>query len=465
MGDVSFSEAGRRYLEAIQERDLSKWTVQSYHNAIRHFERWLGRRGRAEVGIDEVGAEDVRQFLDWLADDVEVETPYGAQQRGMAPSSVAGIRSVLSALWTWAVAEGLAESNVVGQVAPPAVDIDESPRGSLSFNRAVEGYLIDARARQLSPKTVDGYQNSFRHFRNWLASTGRGDADEVEINALSRHDIRDFLAWLGEIEVEPGGVAPGPSHGLSKKSIKNIHCALSALWTWAMSEGLVDTHIVRAVDPPEPREKAIEPLTRDEVQRLLEACQHTKSYKREGKAECRNTRPTAQRDRAIILTLLDTGARSGEIFQSRRHPDRYVRVSDLDQDNLTIAVVGKGDKERILRISPSTLRAIWRYLSQRGEYRPGDALFASSRGGPLQQTSASNLIKSIAENAGIDDVHPHRFRHTFAINFLRNGGKTLELQRLLGHTSLAMVKRYVAIAEVDLERAHRRASPVSNWDL
>jgi transcriptional regulator with XRE-family HTH domain len=52
-----------------------------------------------------------------------------------------------------------------------------------------------------------------------------------------------------------------------------------------------------------------------------------------------------------------------------------------------------------------------------------------------------------------------------AYNFLRNGGKTLELQRLLGHTSLAMVKRYVAIAEVDLERAHRRASPVSNWDL
>lgn len=58
------------------------------------------------------------------------------------------------------------------------------------------------------------------------------------------------------------------------------------------------------------------------------------------------------------------------------------------------------------------------------------------------------LIKSLGDPAGVTDAHPHRFRHTFAVNFLRNGGNTLELQRLLGHTTLDMVKRYVRIAQV-----------------
>jgi site-specific recombinase XerD len=65
----------------------------------------------------------------------------------------------------------------------------------------------------------------------------------------------------------------------------------------------------------------------------------------------------------------------------------------------------------------------------------------------------------------VEGVHPHRFRHTFAIWFLRNGGNPLELQRILGHEKLETVLVYVRLAEVDIERAAKSASPVDGWKL
>jgi len=331
---------------------------------------------------------------------------------------------------------------------------------NITFSQSIDGYLLDARARGLSPRTIADYTNAFNHFRRWL------DGRDPDLATIDADEIRRFLDWLANTRAPHGGVADRRPIQLSQKSILNIHTALSALWTWATAEGYATTHVPRAVHIRRPDPPAIEPYTRDDVLALLDACEYTDPYERPGKAACRNRRVTAERDRALILLLLDTGARSGEICYSPRLDKPGLLVQDLDQRNLSLRVLGKGSKERILPLSHRTMKSIWRYLLTRDDVQPEDHTFLSHRGHkrPLTTDACYHLIKRLGERCAID-AYPHRFRHTFAITFLRNGGKTLELQRLLGHASLAMVKRYTRIAQVDLDEAHKRASPVANWNL
>jgi site-specific recombinase XerD len=223
---------------------------------------------------------------------------------------------------------------------------------------------------------------------------------------------------------------------------------------------------VRAIPRPKPEQTAIVPYSKEDVQAMLAVCKKSKPYTRSGKRQCSNTRPTAERDRAIILLLLDTGVRVSEVTGDPKNDLLGLRIQDVDRRNLRIKVMGKGSKERILPISSSTSKAIWRYLLQRPNADPIESLFLSSKDDyPLTRSGILQLIRRLGQRAGIPDAYPHRFRHTFAINFLRNGGNALELKRLLGHSTLEMVQRYVSIAQVDVENAHKRASPVSNWHL
>ena len=126
---------------------------------------------------------------------------------------------------------------------------------------------------------------------------------------------------------------------------------------------------------------------------------------------------------------------------------------DIDQVNRRLKVLGKGNKERLLPFSPRTGSALFRHL-------------AGSEGKPFPFTrnSLAHLVQRIGQRAGIS-ANPHCFRHTFAIMYLRNGGDPYTLQEILGHSSMEMVKRYIALAQVDIDAAHRRASPVEGWAL
>jgi integrase/recombinase XerD len=158
------------------------------------------------------------------------------------------------------------------------------------------------------------------------------------------------------------------------------------------------------------------------------------------------------------MVLVDTGIRASELSGLN------LRNIDIKAGHLT--VMGKGDKERQIYFSARTGQALWRYLRTRTDTRPDDPVFLSSGRRRLNRNDLAQTLNNAGKRAGIhNSVHPHRFRHTFAIQYLRNGGDVYTLQRILGHSTLEMCRRYLKLASVDLEGAHRRASPAENWRL
>jgi site-specific recombinase XerD len=135
-----------------------------------------------------------------------------------------------------------------------------------------------------------------------------------------------------------------------------------------------------------------------------------------------------------------------------------LRLGDLRADG-TVKVNGKGSIERITPVGSTARQAIVRYLGQRGPRRLDDALFLG-RKGEISARGLQHMLRRLKGRVGVTGrLSPHSLRHTFARSYLVNGGDVFSLQRMLGHTSLDMVKRYVALTDFDLVTRHASASP------
>ena len=308
----------------------------------------------------------------------------------------------------------------------------------MNWDTALEGYWL-ARRRDLSPHTVRDYELTFRRFREFI---GGG---EVTIKAIRRGHVERFLNYLRD------------DLGLSAKTVGNHWIALSSFWSWAADE-LGAAQVLHTVRRPVAKQRIVQPYTQDEVRRLLDACVSMRAWSRRTNTHVPGARPTAARDQALILVLLDTGIRAAELSALK------VRDFDRKQGRLVI-LCGKGGKQRQVFAGQAAQRALWRYLAERGEVAPGAPLFATLAGGEFDRLAVGNLLRRLGARAGVVDAGAHRFRHTFAINFLRNGGHLLALQDILGHSTLTMVRRYARLAEVDIAAAQRDASPADKWRL
>lgn len=304
----------------------------------------------------------------------------------------------------------------------------------MKMSTTLEGYWLDRR-RDFSKHTVTRYKNVFAYLMAFL--------DDVEFNDITTKDVKRFLAHLED------------NKAYSRRSVHDALVCLSSLWTWAEKE-LGTPHIIRGkIAPIKYTEPVIEPFTQAEIKALLTGADYGKQWTRNGK-RIRSKRRTADRDRAIILVLLDTGIRAQELCD--------LTIADYDQKRGRLHIRhGKGDKARAVFLGDRSRKAIWRHMAER-DVKPAEPLFASRSGRHLQRDNMRQALQRIAAGAGVENVYPHRFRHTFAINFLRNGGNVLVLQALLGHEDIKTVQIYVRLAELDLEQSQKH-SPVDNWKL
>lgn len=305
----------------------------------------------------------------------------------------------------------------------------------LTFNQCLNGYLLNCDARGLSPHTIDDYSNSFRLFREHLKT-------DMVFEEITAQHVKEFLA---------------SREGVTNNTLRHYYSALAAMWTWAVKEEIVTKHIVNSLTPPKIEQREILPFTQAEFKAILGVATRSRAYERPGKHMSDHSVIHPERMRAILLLLLDTGLRCGELTS--------LKIVQLDQRNQRVQVLGKGALERSVPFSSRTAQALWRYLSTRPDAQLGDPLFTTYNNRPIAPTQLNKSIRNLGNKAGVVGVHPHRFRHTFAIQYLRNGGDPYTLQKLMGHSTLEMVKRYLALAQIDIDKAHKRASPVDNWTL
>ncbi len=312
---------------------------------------------------------------------------------------------------------------------------------ALTLSQAIEGRLLAANAKGLSENTIKEYTAYYRKLQRFYAAAPDLPDDplfvEIDVEQLQRFMLtQDYL---------------------SKKSRSNIRISLSSMWAWSTSYHLTSYNVAGELETIKPESRAVHPFTRDDVKSMLNCVDRSKPYTRPGKRECTHTVVQALRNKAMIYLLLDTGLRSSELAS--------LLIKDVDKRNMRAKVMGKGSKERIVPFSSSTSLAIWRYLASRPDARPEDPVFITTRDRPLDNYEVYDVICGIGERAGVANAHPHRFRHTFAINFLRNNGNIYTLKEILGHASLKMCLRYLEIAQADIEKNYRPASPVKCWNL
>jgi integrase/recombinase XerD len=322
----------------------------------------------------------------------------------------------------------------------------------LLISDAIEGLLLAKLAEGRSPRTITGYRHDLRVWLDYA-----GDQDVAQITT---QELQAFLLYL-RTGYQPRRLF-GDGSVLSAKTIRNFWVSLSALFSWLRDAFELPSPMVKVPAPAFSRTE-IEPFSQADVEALLTACDHKREAQTHLRRRYTMRRPTAVRDRAIILTLLDTGLRSSELCA--------LIIGDLDLKTGKVNIRGsaaggaKGGKGRMVYLGTTVRRAIWRYLVTRDDKTDERAPLFSAGTQRLTRDELRHLVGRLAHAVGVKNAHPHRFRHTFAITYPRCGGDLLTLQRLLGHSSLDMVQYYARLAQVDLEQAHRRASPADNWRL
>lgn len=310
------------------------------------------------------------------------------------------------------------------------------------LSKAIQGYMYD-KAASYSKNTLDNYVYVFNSL---LAHLG-----DVDIETVKPKQLKEFIHWLQSDEYTPNR-SNGDTSPLSPAYVDFHWKATRSLFGWAhkvLDFPRPDT------DMPRPRFRRAQPkaFTEDEIRRLLKATEEIKSRSRSGNEYIQRA-TTGGRNKAIILTLLDTGLRIGELLRIT------MRDVDFESGEIMIAPYSTGRKTRprMVMLGSASRRAIWLYVARMEHTRQSDRLF------PMSKNAVRLMLNRVAKRANVEDVHPHKFRHTFAIWFLRNGGDVFTLQRILGHASLDMVKNYLDIAQADIKTAHRRSSPVDIWN-
>lgn len=280
------------------------------------------------------------------------------------------------------------------------------------------------RARNVAPSTIASYERCGTNLVDYLLAKGM----PTGAGAIGREHLEAFLADLQD--------------RLSPATVAKHYRSLQQLFRWLVDDGEITASPMERMRPPQVPEQPVDVFTDDELRALL-------------KAAAGNTFEN-RRDTAVLRFLIDTGVRASELIG--------LAVDDLDTDRSEAMVLGKGRRGRVVPYGAKTADALRRYLRVRAQHPRAATTSALwlGRSGPMTVSGLAQLLERRAKDAGVADVHPHRFRHTYAHVWLANGGQEHDLMRLAGWRSPQMVGRYAASAGAERARDNFRKAALGD---
>lgn len=277
------------------------------------------------------------------------------------------------------------------------------------FNdRLLNQFIEDKRLAGLSEKTLTQYQTSIIRFLEYA---------DKGLDSVTADDIRDFFEYLTE------------EKGTSKTTVDNYRRYFNSFYNYLVTNGLVYRNPLLKISKIKSTRKVKHAFTNRELIFMRENILTLK-------------------EKAIFELLLSSGMRIGELEKLNR--------KDLDMNNCSVIVHGKGDKEREVYFNELAKVSIERYLESRTDENP--ALFVSDNK-PHNRFGGSGIgrmLRNIGERAGVEKVHAHRFRRHFATTLLKKGVHIEQIQKLLGHEEIDTTQLYVVSDEDEIKYNHKR---------
>lgn len=298
----------------------------------------------------------------------------------------------------------------------------------MDLEQAVRGFLAQLGVeRGLSPNTVRSYGADLASLDAYARERGTTAVRELDLELL-----RDWL-WQASQD------------GLAKSTLARRTAAARSFTDWARRTGILDTDVATRLRAPKSESHLPRVLTRQQVDEILDALTSLAA----------GGDPVALRNVAIIELLYASALRVSELTG--------LDLDRVDLDRLTVRVMGKGSRERVVPFGAPAGRAISRYLDvgrPRLQTDPTPAVFLGARGRRIGARTVYQLVAEVlSEIPGTGPSGPHAFRHTAATHLLDGGADLRAVQELLGHASLGTTQIYTHVSAERLKESYRTAHP------
>lgn len=285
--------------------------------------------------------------------------------------------------------------------------------------------------RRMSSHTVAAYLGDFHSLMEFL-SLGIDATPEQLREALTQRAVR---SWLAQTLADGG----------ARSTIARHTAAIRNFTAWAMREGILASDPAALLSSPRADQRLPSPLDESDARALLNAARDEATVG--GASQIRNW--------AILELTYACGLRVSEVCG--------LDISSLNREALTVRVLGKGNKERVVPYGPPAADALDHWLvrgrPQLAGERSGHALFLGDKGGRIDPRIVRSMVHKMAARAGVHDIAPHGLRHSTATHLLQGGADLRAVQEMLGHSSLSTTQRYTHVDTARLSAIYQRAHP------